>query len=52
MMTALTAVRTVADFNSLTTKKQTTKVRLQIFKKNVKSKLYRSENRKTGGQTV
>ena len=33
-------------------KKQTTNFRLQIFKKNVKSKLYHIENSKTRGQQV
>ena len=38
-------------FNSLTTEKQTTNLRLQTSK-NVKCKLYHIENLKTGWQTV
>ena len=39
-------------FNSLTTKKQTTKYLSANFQKNVSSKLYYIENSKTRGQTV
>ena len=38
--------------NSLTTKKQMTKVLSANFKKNVKSKQYHIENLKTRGQTM
>ena len=39
-------------FNSLTTKKQTTKFTSANFQKNIKSNIYHIENSKTRGQTV
>ena len=42
-----TVIHHTATFNSLTTKKHTTK-----FSKNIKSKLHHIENSKTRGQTV